>query len=321
MKKRGVVMKKTLTFLVVLLLLSLAFSYGCGPKKPQTGKVEGKVLDSNGNPVAEASVSLEGGDGAGYTDITLEDGTFLIEASPGVYTLKIEKEGFEPIEKTVEIKRGETTTVSLTMKIKEERLTFKSPTELTSYHVIIHAGKTKEGAKKVFEFWKDENGNKMKVVAIQDDENVMEIIKVRDDYAMKVGDAWSKNQPGLKEFFENLLTTFEDEIELMKSSLRDIETYSSDTAPFLPFEYKVEKLGEKVVNGYKSTGYKVSVSPKKGYEGKEPSFNIEIWAISSGKYKGYVTKQDIFSTQTDGSTHYYGYSFLDIGENQNITMP
>ncbi|RLD14930.1 MAG: hypothetical protein DRI28_02185 [Caldiserica bacterium] len=314
-------MKKTLILVLTISLLALSFSYGCGPKKPETGKIKGIVTDSNGNPVAEATVVLEGGEGIGNTDTTLDDGTFLIEAAPGTYTLKVEKEGFEIIERTVEIKAGETVETSLTIKKKEEKPVFKSPTDLKSYHIIIYAGPKKEEAGKVFELWKDDNGDKIRVVALQDKQNSVEVIKVGDDYAMKVGDAWSKNQPGLKEFFNNLLTNFEQEFEASKGALRDLENYTSETAPFLPFEYKIEKLGNKMVNGYKSTGYRIAIVPKEGNELKEPAVDMEIWAISTGKYKDYITKQDIVFTSQDGSTYYYGYNFLDIGEEQNIIMP
>lgn len=56
-------MKKTLVLILAILLLALSFSYGCGPKKPETGKIKGTVMDSEGNPVAEATVTLEGGEG------------------------------------------------------------------------------------------------------------------------------------------------------------------------------------------------------------------------------------------------------------------
>jgi len=61
--------------------------------------------------------------------------------------------------------------------------------------------------------------------------------------------------------------------------------------------------------------------PKEGNESKEPAIDMEIWAISTGKYKDYITKQDIVFTSPDTSTYYYGYNFLKIGEKQNITMP
>ena len=104
-------MKKTLVLILTILLLALSFSYGCGPKKPETGKIKGIVMDSEGKPVAEATVTLEGEEGEENADVTLDDGSFLIEVSPGTYTLKIEKEGFETIERNVEIKAGEITTL------------------------------------------------------------------------------------------------------------------------------------------------------------------------------------------------------------------
>ena len=313
-------MKKTLVLILAILLLALSFSYGCGPKKPETGKIKGTVMDSEGNPVAEATVTLEGGEGEENTDITLDDGNFLIEVSPGTYTLKIEKEGFETVKKDVEIKAGETVEISLTIKKKEEKPVFKSPTDLKSYHIIIYAGPKKEEAKKVFELWKDDNGDKIRVVALQDEENPTEVIKVGDDYAMKVGDAWSKNQPGLKGFFNNLLNNFEQNLKASKDTLRDFENYTTENDSLLPLEYKIEKLGNKMVNGYKSTGYRIIMILKKGNELKEPVFDTEIWAISTGKYKDYITKQDILLTTQDGS-FYYRYDFFDIGRKQNIIMP
>ncbi len=310
-------MKKTLVLILTILLLALSFSYGCGPKKPETGKIKGIVMDSEGNPVAEATVTLEGEEGEENADVTLDDGSFLIEVSPGTYTLKIEKEGFEIVKKNVEIKAGETQEVSITIKKKEEKPAFKSPLELKSYHVIVSLGPTKEEAKKAVELWKD--GENARLIMYSDEENT-EVIKVGDDYAMKVGDAWSKNQPGLKEFVDSMLIQYEGQIEYLKLSLRSFECYASENTPLLPVEYKMDKLGEKLVNGYRTLGYRIIVIPKQE-EAEEKKIDAKMWKIASGKYKDYITKAIIFIEYKDGSTVYGEYNFFDIGKKQNITMP
>lgn len=307
-------MKKGLILVLLLSLIVFSFAYGCGPKKPETGKVSGRVVDENGEPVAGAKVSLDG-----MSDTTLDDGSFTFnEVEPGSYTLEVTKEEFKHYTKDIEVSQGASLNLNISLNKKTEKLEFKSPTELASYHIIIYTGPSKDKAKKVFELWKDEGGDKIRVVAYEEEEKTAELIKVGDDYAMKVGDAWSKNQPGLKEFFNGILKTFEEEIEVLKNSLRDIKNYSPELEDLLPFKYEIKKLGEKIVNGYKSTGYKIVVVKK---EGNEPGINMELWAINSGEYRGYITKQDVVLLSPEGESAYYGYNFFDIGKKQNITMP
>lgn len=58
---------------------------------PNTGIVQGTVLDDTGTPLKDATIVSEPD---GYQAVTLADGTFLLLARPGIYALTVEKRGY-----------------------------------------------------------------------------------------------------------------------------------------------------------------------------------------------------------------------------------
>jgi hypothetical protein len=66
----------------------------------QTGAIEGRVLDSHGQPLAWATVMI-GGDSPPHVDIAIlteDDGRYAFRGlAPGVYTLLVNAEGY-PLE-------------------------------------------------------------------------------------------------------------------------------------------------------------------------------------------------------------------------------
>src|SRR6266550_5751909 len=84
-----------LALFVVALLGSTAIAQSI------TGSVSGTVTDSSGGVIVGASVTLvSDGTGAERTDVTNAEGRFTFSAlRPGVYTLKVEQNGFQKLER------------------------------------------------------------------------------------------------------------------------------------------------------------------------------------------------------------------------------
>jgi hypothetical protein len=72
------------------------------------GMIKGRIVDADGNPIADATVTLVDGKGSTVTtSVTGNDGTYSMkDIEPGVYTVKILKPGYET-ETTDEIVIGE----------------------------------------------------------------------------------------------------------------------------------------------------------------------------------------------------------------------
>ncbi len=83
-----------LAWFVLALLTSAAMAQSI------TGSVSGTVTDSSGGVIVGASVTLISDDtGAARTDVTNAEGRFTFSAlRPGVYTLKVEQNGFQKLE-------------------------------------------------------------------------------------------------------------------------------------------------------------------------------------------------------------------------------
>jgi len=86
-----------------ILVLTMA-----GAAFAQTGSVRGRVLDPQRVAVADAAVTLSGGDDSTRkTARTASDGTFAIDSvAPGRYVLRIESAGFNPWTQSVDVTGG-----------------------------------------------------------------------------------------------------------------------------------------------------------------------------------------------------------------------
>jgi outer membrane receptor protein involved in Fe transport len=84
-----------------------------------TGTLNGRVLDPRGNPVAGAVVSVAGPSPAPSVT-TDNDGRFSFSLAPGVYTVSVNRGGFETAQNDAAIVSG--TTVTLTVPLQEQNL-------------------------------------------------------------------------------------------------------------------------------------------------------------------------------------------------------
>ncbi len=90
--------------------------------------LQGKVVDSEGNPVAGASVSLlKNGEVVGSTT-TADDGSFTLQVNPGVYVLRVEKTGYAVYEEEIEMPAPSVYTKVVTLQFKALQVTIVSIT-------------------------------------------------------------------------------------------------------------------------------------------------------------------------------------------------
>jgi TonB dependent receptor/Carboxypeptidase regulatory-like domain len=98
---------------LVVLLLVVSLTGPALADSPQTGTIDGKVVDASGSALPGVTVTL-GSDRGERSAITDEEGKFLFGIlPPGAYTLRATLEGFEPAERAVPLETGQRQTVEL----------------------------------------------------------------------------------------------------------------------------------------------------------------------------------------------------------------
>lgn len=96
------------------------------PAFAATGQVDASVKDALGRPIPGAQVRLEGADGTAQATGTTDDaGHAILNAPPGVYSLNVRKDGFQPGIMIVTVGDGATAT-SLVTLAAEQALTMQA---------------------------------------------------------------------------------------------------------------------------------------------------------------------------------------------------
>lgn len=92
---------------------SLSADGGTGP----TGSLYGTVVDPDGQDLPGVTITLTGPDGENQTTVSDARGQFrFLGLSPGTYDLKLELDGFSPIQdQEVSIRSNRNTTLGLTL--------------------------------------------------------------------------------------------------------------------------------------------------------------------------------------------------------------
>jgi hypothetical protein len=88
-----------------------------GQALPATGNVYGTVLDTQGNVVAGASVTLTGPVAAQKADSDARGDFHFLGLSPGDYTLELERQGFEAVGRNVTVELGKNAVLSITLPV------------------------------------------------------------------------------------------------------------------------------------------------------------------------------------------------------------
>lgn len=115
-------MTKTIIKLCGLLILFQLLHSGLSahPYTEKPGTIRGQVFTSDGNPAASVSVRLANKSKGAVTD---EKGFFSFNRVPeGKYELEISLIGYETVRETVLVREGETTAVSITLKLSDKQL-------------------------------------------------------------------------------------------------------------------------------------------------------------------------------------------------------
>jgi outer membrane receptor protein involved in Fe transport len=81
----------------------------------QTVAITGKVADSRGAPLSDATVLVEGG-AKSYTTKTSSNGSFTLNLPPGVYTVTVNHGGFQTTQNDLAVVAGTPATVNVTMQ-------------------------------------------------------------------------------------------------------------------------------------------------------------------------------------------------------------
>ncbi|MEA2783932.1 MAG: Carboxypeptidase regulatory-like domain, partial [Candidatus Eremiobacteraeota bacterium] len=81
----------------------------------QTVAISGKVADSRGAPLSDATVLVEGG-AKSYTTKSGNDGSFTVNLPPGVYTVTVNHGGFQTTQNDLAVVAGTPQTISVTMQ-------------------------------------------------------------------------------------------------------------------------------------------------------------------------------------------------------------
>jgi Carboxypeptidase regulatory-like domain/Protein of unknown function (DUF2846) len=125
-------MKHSIVFLSVIVFLIGALQI----LAQENGSIEGKLIDSNGTPVAGAAVTLQGTDTTNKMETTSnEKGEFtILDLMPGTYTLTAEAAGYTAIKKEkITIKAGSSASFEMVMVAeKKAEPTATAPTETTT---------------------------------------------------------------------------------------------------------------------------------------------------------------------------------------------
>ena len=82
------------------------FAFVAAEAFAQTGAVLGRLVDEQGDPVAgaECTIELSGGGGRRTKAKSKDDGSFVRGGiRPGMYTIRCEKEGFQPLALQTEV--------------------------------------------------------------------------------------------------------------------------------------------------------------------------------------------------------------------------
>lgn len=107
------------------MVLAAGLAGNAGTLATQDARVLGRVTDGVGNPVAHATVTLVGEDGAAVQATTsgASGGFQFSGVAPGTYTLRAVREGFAVREQRVTVRAGRVATpvVRLTTAARTER--------------------------------------------------------------------------------------------------------------------------------------------------------------------------------------------------------
>ena len=129
-------------FIVTLFLSNLFFFNSFS----QTGKVEGKVMDSKtGTSLSSVSVTAAGSEKGGASDM---DGKFILTLSPGTYTIKLSSVGYQVKEVSdVTVTAGTITNLDIVLETAAK----------TETEVVVRSSRRQESVASLISYQKNTN--------------------------------------------------------------------------------------------------------------------------------------------------------------------
>ncbi|HEU5365698.1 MAG TPA: TonB-dependent receptor, partial [Hanamia sp.] len=106
---------------ISLFIMFFIFSVSvCFANDEYNGKIIGKVISSDGQPVAWVSISLKNSSLSAISD---ESGNFILKnIKPGTYTIIASYTGFQPVERIIEVSDEHTSEIIFTIKSTAKQL-------------------------------------------------------------------------------------------------------------------------------------------------------------------------------------------------------
>lgn len=87
----------------------------CGRDEIAASRIDGTIVDPDGNPLPDIFVQLETGDGFRGTTRTTEEGTFTSIGASGEFVITTIDIDYEPITRRVSVECGQTLEVELVL--------------------------------------------------------------------------------------------------------------------------------------------------------------------------------------------------------------
>lgn len=302
-------MKKFLIFLTIFTIFTSIFLFGCG-KKVSKASIELTIYDSNNNPIENVTVEVDG-------NIKMSDkngkATFL-DLDEGSYTINIQKEGFEEVTEEVNLSKGEKRELNIVLKEKSvEFVELKKYDEIRDFKIVAEYRSSKiTGGQKV-EIIKENYGKReyMKITDLNTGEVLGEAYLDEEKAKIKSGENWlemPREQVGsITESFTSFIDDFTSNV---------YETYNlAMSFKEGSLKYKTEKLGEEIINGYPSLGFKIYFKFEGEKETQEVTYTV--WVIKSGEFKNYPTRLIGKIVTNEGEINY----LMDITEFNEAKVP
>jgi iron complex outermembrane recepter protein len=111
---------KTISKVFLFIPFFLLFFSVCFANDEYNGKIVGKVISSDGQPVAWVTISVKN---TSLSAISDESGTFSLKnIKPGTYTVIASYTGFEPVEKIIDVSDEQTSEILFTIKSNAKQL-------------------------------------------------------------------------------------------------------------------------------------------------------------------------------------------------------
>ncbi len=321
--------KKFVAVAIMLMVFAFIFT-GCGGgttggsnqggtngnnNKPTTAQLIVIIKDDAGNSLSGVTVSLNQSKETDSTETDSSGKAIFDSLKPGEYAIKATKEGYEDADSDVVLNAGDKKTVNLTLEKSESGSVdeVNDLSNLKSYKAVFEYKSSEEGEGSKILVFQDDYGKKQHMIVYDSKGKVtFESYVFGDKAKIKSGDMWIEIPASAVKGMTKATIGFAENM------MRNTEEYFNEHGSNGDINYTFKKVGSEVVNGYPTYKYHLEIKGKTG--DNNVSYVGNMWIISKGPYKGYVTR--LIITFKDNKTSGTLISNLtDIGKDMHITKP